>query len=67
MDEILEYLKSDNWDYYPFGTVQYKVLNKFEVDKLIEEIENLQNNLILTNSLRMYYKARYKELKEVKK
>lgn len=67
MNEILEYLKSDNWDYYPFGTVQYKVLNKFEVDKLIEEIEKLQDNFIKTDNLRIYYKAKYKELKEVKK
>ena len=38
--EILEYLKSDNWDYYPFGTVRYKVLTNYEIDILIEFIES---------------------------
>ena len=65
MKEILEYLKSDNWDDYPFGTVQYKVLDKFEVDKLIEEIEKLQEDLITIDNLRKYYKAKYKELREM--
>ena len=40
--EILDYLKDDNWDYYPSDGIPYKVFLMEERDKLLDYITNLQ-------------------------
>lgn len=39
---ILDYLKDDEWDYYPSDGVPYKVFLMEERDKLLDYVTNLQ-------------------------
>ena len=40
--EILDYLKDENWSYYPCDGIPYKVFLMEERDKLLDYITNLQ-------------------------
>ena len=42
---ILDYLKDDNWDYYPSDGIPYKVFLMQERDSLLDYITNLQQKV----------------------